>query len=707
METKRQAPSPHPKRPRVSFTTVSMRTFGESQSGKGLTEDKTLMEDSVEVTANVESLSRLVLEDEMDAHARNQNGAGDKGRVVLKQGTPTRTPMATEETSPLPENWDLYKQFKSSQEARMRSPELASSSRRLSPGQRLSPRGFLAAASLKAPPLPKANRQKSPDTVDMSGVMRSIQMGPSREDDQDTSEVPEGRKSFATFHGSEPGPEIYAVKQASRRLQEPLNRGRALQRHQHHRSDLNSSAERFREMQQQVIKDAEEDQRLMDQKATEAQRAMQEEQGSLKSLEEQVAQAREAVQTSKEELRQAKKRLLRQKAQRVELEQVHLGRTLLVTRARENFVELRFRNACATVKARLQNWGHLSGIHVKAHVTSPALWHPAMPRVGVSVEELELTVASPWCFTKGDKLYSPAAGPRGGFQCRLLVFPAGSPAADQTLSAFVEVSAPEQMREWTCEDVFFTIKVISSKSKKSIHKQETFSFTPSCNDRGWHNMVEFSQLTTASGLIDAHSKVHLVAYVSNLPLETEPRVHVPEVDFSLELKSAELLVHDGPPLFFDQRILVARSEYFRKMFTADYLESSTGVVDLRKDPQASHQCVAAILRFLFTNALDPNMDLELGLALRAMADKFCLQDLKEAAQGTLKKMVSEENLLQVLAQVFETGCELEASCWQLLSEDPDILWRQELQLDALVPQNPALAKKLILFGRRKVQKTAA
>ena len=37
----------------------------------------------------------------------------------------------------------------------------------------------------------------------------------------------------------------------------------------------------------------------------------------------------------------------------------------------------------------------------------------------------------------------------------------------------------------------------------------------------------------------------MVAYVSNLPLETEPRVHVPEVDFSLELKSAELLVHDA------------------------------------------------------------------------------------------------------------------------------------------------------------------
>lgn len=89
----------------------------------------------------------------------------------------------------------------------------------------------------------------SPHTVDMSGVVRSIEMGPDVEGD---SEVPEGRKSFATFQSLAPGPELYAVRQASRRVQEPLVRSKAMQRHQHHWSDLNSSAERFREMREQV-----------------------------------------------------------------------------------------------------------------------------------------------------------------------------------------------------------------------------------------------------------------------------------------------------------------------------------------------------------------------------------------------------------------------------------------------------------------------
>lgn len=87
-------------------------------------------------------------------------------------------------------------------------------------------------------------------TVDMSGVVRSIELGPS--DVEGDSEVPEGRKSFATFQSLAPGPELYAVRQASRRVQEPLVRSKAMQRHQHHRSDLNSSAERFREMREQV-----------------------------------------------------------------------------------------------------------------------------------------------------------------------------------------------------------------------------------------------------------------------------------------------------------------------------------------------------------------------------------------------------------------------------------------------------------------------
>eukprot|EP00439_Symbiodinium_sp_Y106_P071148 s1123_g12.t1 len=129
-----EKPSPHPKRPRVSFTTVSMRTFSDGDvqelsspkeralspilDGCAGTEEGDL---SGEVTANVESLSRLVLEDELD-DARNTHADAEMKppleslpeQPVLKVGqdTPVRTPTTEQETSPLPESWDLYKQFK-------------------------------------------------------------------------------------------------------------------------------------------------------------------------------------------------------------------------------------------------------------------------------------------------------------------------------------------------------------------------------------------------------------------------------------------------------------------------------------------------------------------------------------------------------------------------------------------------------------------
>ncbi|CAE7925835.1 unnamed protein product, partial [Symbiodinium necroappetens] len=421
---------------------VSMRTFSDGEvqelsspkeralspivDGCAGTEEGDL---SGEVTANVESLSRLVLEDELD-DARNTHADAEMKppleslpeQPVLKVGqdTPVRTPTTEQETSPLPESWDLYKQFKGSQAAlnsqgmtasqglansapgatpsvpsvaaapvpRM-SPEVKStapiSTRKFSPEQLLQKggRGAAAAASLRAttaapaPPLPSFsskvsinsspnnafNRGRSPDTVDMSGVVKSIQMGPiSRGPDEQESEVPEGRKSFATFQSTEPCPELFALKQASRRLQEPKNLNWAMRRHQHHRSDLNSSAERFREMRDQVMKATEDDQQMMAQKAEEASRDLQMEDAALQELEKKVEAARQSVEGSRSALKEAKHRLLQTKARRVALQQAHYARTCLVTRATEAQIDIRLRGgATATISmASERHQAHLS-----------------------------------------------------------------------------------------------------------------------------------------------------------------------------------------------------------------------------------------------------------------------------------------------------------------------------------------------------------
>ncbi|CAJ1353728.1 unnamed protein product [Effrenium voratum] len=330
-----------------------------------------------------------------------------------------------------------------------------------------------------------------------------------------------------------------------------------------------------------------------------------------------------------------------------------------------------------------------------------------MPRVSASVEELELVVASPWTYAPGEKLYSTIAGPLGGFRCQLTVYPAGKGEVRNAISAYVRVLPPEKnMQEWECENVQCSIRVMSSIMGEEILKIRTHTFTPrdgrppKC---GFHRLVTFQELTHALGLLDGDSKVRVRASVSNLPF-AKPRNGL-QIDFSAELKPVRILVPDGPPLIFDQRILVARSEYFQKMLAAECKESSTGVVDLRQDAHASHQRVSAMLSFLLTKCLDQDMDLELALALQAMADKFCLRDLREAARCTLKDMLSEENVLHILSQVLDTGGDLEKLCWQMLQADGGLLVRQEDQLDAVIQQTPALAKKLILLGKRKMQKT--
>ncbi|CAJ1353733.1 unnamed protein product [Effrenium voratum] len=185
---------------------------------------------------------------------------------------------------------------------------------------------------------------------------------------------------------------------------------------------------------------------------------------------------------------------------------------------------------------------------------------------------------------------------------------------------------------------------------------------------GWHKFVKHEELSESSGLLDRDWKVHLVAWVDLLPDVDLPQPQA-DIDFSSELNPVQILVSDGPALIFDQRILVARSEYFQKMLTAEYKESSTRVVDLRQDAQASHKCVVALLSFLLTSSLDPHMDFDLATALWAMGDKFCLQGLKKAAEVLLVDMISEKTVLRMLTLVFDTDSDLEAMCWKLLQEE--------------------------------------
>lgn len=206
-------PSPRPKRPRVSFATVSLRTFasgeedpkklsspqerdlspmvdpallGNYQPGRGV-QGRALYEEELsgayfeettdDITGTVETLHALVKQDELTSRQ-----ARPKAPATLSAALPAparRSPDVTAETSPLPASWDIYSQFR--QEA------LGATSERLDRGSRPS----TTAATV---------RPGSPaDTVDMGAVVGAIEARLLTETGSRNNEVdvPEGRKSFS------------------------------------------------------------------------------------------------------------------------------------------------------------------------------------------------------------------------------------------------------------------------------------------------------------------------------------------------------------------------------------------------------------------------------------------------------------------------------------------------------------------------------
>ena len=142
----------------------------------------------------------------------------------------------------------------------------------------------------------------------------------------------------------------------------------------------------------------------------------------------------------------------------------------------------------------------------------------------------------------GSPVYSPAVGPKGSFQCRLSVYPAGTSLAKHRipLSAFVEVLPPESISEWSCEGVKVSISLLSQKGEVPRTKSETFTFSNKTKDRGWHDLFPGDDNWHLWAYMGSDGEFWLRAEVENLPfLEArsgnstlEPFRHL---DFSQEL----------------------------------------------------------------------------------------------------------------------------------------------------------------------------
>eukprot|EP00930_Biecheleria_cincta_P095653 TRINITY_DN8759_c0_g1_i1.p1 TRINITY_DN8759_c0_g1~~TRINITY_DN8759_c0_g1_i1.p1 ORF type:complete len:964 (-),score=181.34 TRINITY_DN8759_c0_g1_i1:316-3207(-) len=146
--------------------------------------------------------------------------------------------------------------------------------------------------------------------------------------------------------------------QVSLRLNDACKKAKRMVKHQQARQELQSNADRHRQVTGERMHSVEEEQQLMLRKTRDAREELEAEMSIIENLERCAEEARQLAQQSQLEFRQAKRSLLWSKARRVSLQQQHSARTCTVTRCSASRLELSLRGgvtACVTMASPNSN----------------------------------------------------------------------------------------------------------------------------------------------------------------------------------------------------------------------------------------------------------------------------------------------------------------------------------------------------------------
>ena len=250
---------------------------------------------------------------------------------------------------------------------------------------------------------------------------------------------------------------------------------------------------------------------------------------------------------------------------------------------------------------------------------------------------------------------SDLVGPAQSFRCKVRVHPQGR-RGQRLVGVFLVVVPPKHLKhsDWSCPDVTYSFLI--QRNHNVLSRTTTCTFAKKTDKHGWNDMF---QGRTLQEFVGEDGELRIKAQVLNLPYVQPPtdlpRTLFADLDFSQETKMLTFRLAEGAALFFDQRLLMDRSEYFRQMLTSsEWEESRSGEVDFRGDPQVTKPIMQVILLFILTNSFQAG-SLDFTVEVRKLADRFCLSSLVDQVDREMEKMLNEKNVLQILAEIYETG----------------------------------------------------
>ena len=308
------------------------------------------------------------------------------------------------------------------------------------------------------------------------------------------------------------------------------------------------------------------------------------------------------------------------------------------------------------------------------------------------------------------------AGPWRSFKIRLKVWPAGkhrsrssdsgstseSSQWEDCLSAVVQVLPPQGAcsKSWACPDAEVELEVRNLKDDSlSVRRLWKKTFRDKSNSVGARSLLPTCQLTADEGWCNEEDELVVTARARfQAPAKLLDTKLFGKLDFAQEASQVVFKLSQEPPLFFDKRILVARSEYFKTMLESQsWLEGRTNEVDLSNEPLADRRTVLAMFKYLMSDTFCAASDSTWALSVRQFADRYAMADFVERIEEELIGLASSDNLLVFLGHAHGTGGRLESFCLRMLQEKThSIIKRHKGKLDQLLQEKPKLAETVIL-----------
>ena len=314
-------------------------------------------------------------------------------------------------------------------------------------------------------------------------------------------------------------------------------------------------------------------------------------------------------------------------------------------------------------------------------------------------EAVELVVANPGKFRTGHSIRSRIAGRLQAFRIVLEAFPRGLESGEH-LDLVLKLLPPEKLKEkrWTC-NVRVEITASNVDPAACFSMNHLVRLSHACDTFVWEEFMPISDILAESGgWLNERNELCLSGKVT-FPLkeESSQTAALADMDFTQEMTQVTFRLSEGPPVFFDKRLLLVSSQYFREMLSEPrWKESHTNEIDLSGNPHANQRTLHGLLRFLLTGSFHSNGDTAYAFSVRQLADQYCLHRLVKKVEKDMEQLLSESNVLSFLGHTLGSGGRLEAACLKMLKEnDCQLLELQRPKLRQIIDESPRLAERLM------------